>query len=85
MIAVDIFLDDKVPAIFEQNDFLQNIKKLLKPGGVLLYNRLSFNKKDLSDTKSFFEKQFNFAFPESTFLDVDGNWMLINRSDVLRY
>jgi predicted membrane-bound spermidine synthase len=84
LIAVDLFIDDKVPLAFEQKDFLQSVKKLLNDDGVLLYNRLSFNKRDLIDTKQFFAGQFTDVFPNSTYLDVDGNWMLLNRDDIIK-
>lgn len=84
LIAIDLFIDDKVPLAFEQNEFLEKIKSLLSPDGIVLYNRLSFNKKDLTATKEFYDKHFQEVFPNATFLDVDGNWMLLNRTDVLR-
>lgn len=85
MIAIDLFIDDKVPLDFEQVEFLEKIKNLLTPDGILLYNRLAFNKKDLQDTKTFFENQFHYMFPNSTYLEMDGNWMLLNRADILRH
>jgi SAM-dependent methyltransferase len=84
LIAIDLFIDDKVPQAFEEFDFLHKINNILAPDGVLLYNRLSFNKKDLKETKNFYESHFNPTFPNATFLDVDGNWMLLNRADILR-
>lgn len=85
MIAIDLFIDDKVPANFEEVDFLEKIKNLLSPDGVLLYNRLVFNKKDLLNTETFYENQFHYAFPNSTYIEMNGNWMLLNRADILRH
>jgi SAM-dependent methyltransferase len=85
MIAIDLFIDDKVPIAFEQVEFLEKIKNMLTPDGVLLYNRLAFNKKDLSDSKTFYDNQFHYIFPNGTFLEMDGNWMLLNRTDILRH
>ncbi len=84
LIAMDIFIDDTVPKDFEKDEFLIKLKNLLSIEGVLLYNRLSFNKKDKADTKEFYEQKFMPAFPEATYLDVNGNWMLLNRADALR-
>jgi spermidine synthase len=84
IIAMDIFIDDTVPAAFEQNDFLSKLKQLLSPDGVLMYNRLAFSKKDKKDTQDFYENTFTNTFPNATYLDVDGNWMLFNRLDALR-
>jgi len=83
LIALDIFLDDKIPPAFEETKFLQQLKKLLSPNGILLYNRLSLSKKDVRLTNTFFEEKFKAVFPDATFLDVGGNWMLMNRSGVL--
>jgi spermidine synthase len=78
LILVDIFLDDVVPNDFEQGVFLQQINNLRSPNGVLLYNRLSFFEKDRDKTLLFFNNTFKKYFPEATFWDVDGNWMLVN-------
>ncbi len=82
MIAMDIFLDDKVPPPFEELEFLQQLKKLLTPAGILLYNRLSMSNKDIRLTNSFFEEKFKLVFPDATYLDVGGNWMLISKSGI---
>ncbi len=81
MILIDVFLDDVIPNDVEQDDFLQNVKKLLTPQGILLYNRLSFFEKDRNKTTLFFQHTFKKHFPDATFWDVDGNWMLVNRTD----
>ncbi len=84
LICMDIFLDDVVPSAFESAAFLQQLKELLAPGGVLLYNRLAAKAKDIDKTYNFYQHQFCSFFPDGTYLDVGGNWMLLNRRDVLR-
>jgi predicted membrane-bound spermidine synthase len=84
MIAMDIFIDDAVPKEFEKAEFLDQLKNILSSEGVLLYNRLTFNKEYKKATKDFYEHQFVDAFPQSTYLDVQGNWMLLNRTDALK-
>lgn len=84
MIAVDLFIDDKVPAVFERQEFLLGIRNLLNDEGVLVYNRLALDKKDLAETREFYKEQFSAVFPECTYLDVDGNWMLLNRKDIVK-
>ncbi len=84
LVAMDIFLDDVIPSSFEQTEFLLKLSSLLSSEGVLLYNRLSLTKKDLTDTQFFYSNNFSTVFPQATYLDVEGNWMLINRKDVLR-
>jgi len=38
LIAVDIFDDDRVPGQFYERSFMQFLKKLLRPGGILVFN-----------------------------------------------
>jgi hypothetical protein len=78
MICMDIFLDDLIPSAFESPVFLQQLQSALQPGGVLLYNRLYRQKEDKAKTRQFFEQQFLKVFPEGTYIDVDGNWVLFN-------
>ena len=78
MICMDIFLDDTVPPIFEEEGFLQKIKEMLSKDGVLLYNRLAANKEDIEKTKAFYENNFLPVFEKGKYFDVGGNWMLIN-------
>ncbi len=79
LIAVDIFLDDIIPDEFQQTDFLEKIKTLLTPNGLLLYNRLAYTKKDIQQNKDFFQSVFTKVFPNAHYLKVRGNWMLMNR------
>jgi len=76
---MDIFLDDVIPNEFEQTDFLENLKTLIAPEGLLLYNRLFNTQEDKTTTQHFYEDIFCKIFPDATYLNVDGNWMLLNR------
>ena len=49
-----------------------------------MYNRLAFNKKDIAATKTFYENTFSKIFKAGTFLEVKGNWMLLDRKDLLK-
>lgn len=80
MICMDIFLDDVIPTPFESVDFLETLKTALLPGGVLLYNRLYRQKQDKVKTQAFFEDTFRTVFPEATYIEVDGNWIISNQS-----
>lgn len=84
MICMDIFLDDKVPEIFESQAFLEGLRNALAPGGLLLYNRLSDTEKDRRATRHFFERQFLRTFPQGAYLDVGGNWMLLNHKEAVK-
>ena len=77
MICMDVFLDDVVPENFETETYLAQLKNLLNPDGILLFNKLAASKKDRKQAAAFYEL-FKKVFPNGTYLDVDGNWMLIN-------
>ena len=78
LITVDVFDDDKVPVAFEQPRFLARIRELLTPNGILLYNRLAALERDVIATQHFYEYTFKPAFPQGTYMDTRGNWMLCN-------
>jgi spermidine synthase len=84
MIAVDLFQDDIIPEQFEQLVFLENLKKLLTPKGAILYNRLAHNAEDIKQSKSFYHDAFIKVFTKGTYLEVNDNWMLLNRKDILK-
>lgn len=79
LICMDVFLDDVVPEHLQQVEYLQQLKGLLAPNGLLMFNRLAATKEDIAETKSFFEQQFLSVFPGGRYLDVSGNWMLLNQ------
>ncbi len=79
LICMDIFLDDITPERFKSQDFLKALEARLSPNGILFYNCLSANKKDRIQTESFYRENFQKVFPEAIFLDVNSNWIIINR------
>ena len=84
MICMDVFLDDVVPEELEQADFLENLKEMLTPDGILLFNKLAFQKKDKIQAENFFKNPFKTVFTEGVYLDVEGNYILLNRGDIMR-
>ena len=84
MICMDIFLDDLVPKPFESPEFLEALKDALAPGGLLLYNRLADNLRDQQATQLFFEQRFLPVFPQGAYLDVGGNWILLNHKEAIK-
>ncbi len=84
MIAVDVFLDDIIPDDIQQTAFLEQVRGILNPNGVLLYNRLAFTPEDVESARQFYDTTFHPVFQDGTFLEVKGNWMLLNRSDLLK-
>ena len=83
LIAMDIFLDDIIPAEFESLEFLRQLSRLLSPTGILLYNRLSRTSEDLERTRAFYSL-FKQVFPAASYNDAKGNWVLVSRGDALR-
>lgn len=84
LICMDIFLDDTIPPKFERSSFLENLQALLAENGVLLYNRLAATRKDKRRSLQFFERHFLPVFPNATYLDVQGNYMLISDREALK-
>ncbi|MEO1261577.1 MAG: hypothetical protein AAFZ15_22420 [Bacteroidota bacterium] len=78
LIAMDIFIDNEIPAQFESIAFLENLDSMLKEGGRLMYNRLALQDIDRKHTEDFFKTRFKSVFPKARYLDVGGNWILLN-------
>lgn len=83
LVCMDVFLDDTIPAGFEQPEFLKDLRRLIHPEGLLLYNRLADNRDDQHKSKQFYEDVFLSIFPKGAYLDVGGNWMLVNEAQWL--
>jgi SAM-dependent methyltransferase len=79
LLIADIFEDDLTPPQFESALFLQSCHKLLRPGGLFLFNRLYGDHKDKVATERFFERTFLAEFPEAWRIDTKGNWILCHR------
>lgn len=79
LVAVDIFIDDQIPSAFESTQFLEDVKKILSPNALLMYNQLTYNDTLLAKTTFFFQHKFKQVFPEAVFLSLTGNKMLLNK------
>ena len=80
LIVVDIFDDDHTPEYFETDHFLQACRERLRPGGLLLYNRLFNNLKTRVATQRFFEGAFKNVFPDAWKINTGGNWVVAARA-----
>ncbi len=78
MICSDVFVGDKIPKQLESESALLSMKRLLKPKGLLLYNRLSRFEPDIKNSLTFRDEVFLKVFPRGGYLDVSGNWMFVN-------
>lgn len=80
LVAIDIFIDDQIPSAFESTQFLEDVKKVLSPNALLMYNQLTYNDVLLSKTELFFQRKFKSIFPEAVLLSLSGNKMLLNKA-----
>jgi spermidine synthase len=77
LIIVDIFIDDKVPSVFETTDFLQNLKRRFERNGLLMYNRMAQNNEAIEKTEQFYKNEFKKLFNDTDMLVLKGNRMLL--------
>jgi spermidine synthase len=80
LICVDVFEDDKVPSAFETTEFLEATRRLLRPHGVLLFNRLAYSPSDREDSLRFYEDTFREVYKEGVLLQVAKNFMLVSEA-----
>jgi len=78
LIAIDLFINDIIPDNAQSTEFLNHIKAQLSDQGLLMMNHLSLTKVDREKGERFFNDVFKSVFPAADFIDVDGNWMLVN-------
>lgn len=77
MVIIDIFEDEITPPQFCTEDFLHDCRDLLRPGGLLLFNRLHGEDTAIrSVTERFFVQTFKRVFQDGWFVDTKGNWIL---------
>jgi hypothetical protein len=83
MICMDVFQDDRIPEEFQTETFLQSLKLLMNPEGVLLYNRLNNTMEDKSLTETFYAQVFRLQFARSEFWNFGGNAILVGFQDAV--
>lgn len=72
MIVVDLFVDDEVPIAACNAAYLQRLGELLRPSGVLVFNRLAHSPALRQQTEAFGRKM-EAALPGSYAMDADLN------------
>lgn len=78
-VAMDVFVSDYIPEEFETEEFLINLKERITPNGLLMFNRLYFFDNDKKKTEKYFNTTFKKVFPNGRYLNINGNWILLNR------
>lgn len=61
LVIIDVFIDKKVPDIFETKTFLLNLKNILTNGGYVIFNKVVYNKEfeaQIPTLKSLYEECF---------------------------
>ncbi len=76
LICADLYVDDKTPAQAEKEEFLQALKKLVMPGGLLLFSRFYYEKHHRQLTDDFRKNVFEIIFPGAFAIKTKGNLML---------
>jgi len=83
LIAVDVFLDEEVPEIFDDVDFAGRLKELLREDGLVIWNRLADKPNFKQRTKTYFDDIFKQVFPEALYVKMEMNWMIMNHGRFL--
>lgn len=83
MIVMDVFDNDKVPVLFESEEFLEDCKALLSDNGFLLFNRLNVSEWDPEDTAQYLSEVFLKIFPEGASYEIEGNFILVSSKKVI--
>ncbi len=81
MICVDLFVGDQTPNEFQEIYFLEKLKNLLSPAGILIYNTLAYTAKHQQESTDFFNNAFKKVFPQAEKVYAHRNYMLINNKD----
>jgi len=79
MVAMDVFVSDYIPDVFETEEFLRDMESCVADDGLVLFNRLYYFDKDKKKTKDYYERVFKKVFPRGRYLEINGNWILLNK------
>lgn len=77
LVCVDVFFDTRVSGKFESRKFLQKLRTLVAPDGLLLFNRLTMEKGLKTATERFYNQDFKSVFPTCHAISSSGNLVCI--------
>ena len=66
LIVVDLFIDHWIPERFDTPEFVENLKRILLPGGKIFFNRMAYSYSDKQRTR-LFEDLFRQYFDDVSF------------------
>lgn len=84
MICIDIFVDDKIPEVFLDIDFLYDVQDNLASNGFIIFNHLAYNENDKRAADDYYTNVFEKVFPNGASLKIKGNCMMISDRSKLR-
>jgi len=77
LIIIDLYLGDKFPEKFDSMKFISLVKKLLSPGGIVIFNRLYYGEKRKESLN--FARKVQKIFRNVEYFYPEANLMLICR------
>jgi len=80
LIIIDLFIDVITDQQFLSEEFLQNVASLVAPKGLLLFNRLAYDKKTGKAITSYYEQTFFHSFSKAECLIIGKNRLLVGHS-----
>jgi SAM-dependent methyltransferase len=83
LICVDVFQDATVPGHLDAEEFLDLCRQRLRPGGVLIYNRLASSLPERKAARQYFTEIFAPAFAQPHLYDTGGNYLLVSDREFL--
>lgn len=83
LVLVDLFVDDTIPGQFVEKGFAERLAELLRPGGCIVSNRLTYRPQDEALSREYYRQVWSPLFPGAAKLDVGSNWMLLSDGSYL--
>lgn len=78
MICVDIFVGDRTPDDFTTAEYLESLKRILNPDGLIIYNTLAYTEEQRQTSDDFFLSTFRDVYPTAQSIYAHRNNMLIS-------
>lgn len=77
LICMDIFVDERIPPQFLEEDFLRAIEQILSGEGIFLFNHLATTPADRQRAQEYFDKVFSKVFPKAYIIRTKHNYILL--------
>ena len=78
LICMDVFKDDEIPDDFRSIAYLEQLKQMLNPEGILLFNHLALTSEDKKKATQYYREVFLQVFPDGGYIDARSNYVLTN-------